>query len=222
MLTDGAQVLTVDADQSLLRVEETRHQVDESALAGAARADERDGLPGGDTQRHFGQHRLGAVAETDAGEFEVATHAGQRTGVGGVRHFDLGPQDLLEAGETGRGHAQATGDVAEALDRSISEIEGHDEREQFRQREAVHRADGDRSGDTQGRGELDQRRQRFLVADQLTLDAQAFPAGLIETLRLTLLQSVGPDLAGRLEVLDRDAVEVGSRSEPLLGAALDA
>ena len=84
-----------------------------------------------------------------------------------------------------------------------------DERQQLRQREAVRGAEGDGPGDTHGRGELHQRRDRLLVAHELALKPQAFLAGKIEALRFAFLQAVGADLAGRLEILDGDAVQFG-------------
>ena len=54
------------------------------------------------------------------------------------------------------------------------------------------------------------------------MDTQAFLAGPAEALRFALLQAVGPDFAGCLEILDGDTVQVGSRFEPLPRPALDA
>ena len=220
-LADAAEIVSVDKDRPLLRIEEARDQVDEGALAGAARTDERDGLSGGDLQGHVGQDRISAIAERDAAHLKVSAHAGERAGMRVVRDLDGREDDLFEADKSWRGHAETTRHAAEALDGAVGEVEGDDQRDQLLHGEAVHRADGDGRGDSEGGGDLDHRRKSLLVTDQLALDPEAFLAGLVEALRFAFLQAVGAHLAGRLQVLDRDAVQVGSGFHALARAALD-
>ena len=87
--------MTVDKNRALLRVEEPWHQVDEGALTGAARTDQRDGLPCRYLQRDIHEHRVGAVTEGDAVHLEIAADSRQRTGIRRVIHLDLGEDDLF-------------------------------------------------------------------------------------------------------------------------------
>ena len=113
------------------RVVEARDELGDRRLAGAGRADERDGLARRDLQRQVLQrpHRVlaGAVGEADVAQLDLAAQAAELDRVGRVDEVGLlveQVEDLVE-----RGHAGLVGrvELRELLDRVEEEVQRRDE-----------------------------------------------------------------------------------------------
>ena len=83
-LGEVAQVDAVEPHRALDRVVEAGHQPGDGRLAGAGRADQRDGLPRGDVQVEAGQHVRLAIAEPHVVEVDASLDVrGSGTGCSG-------------------------------------------------------------------------------------------------------------------------------------------
>ena len=117
-----AQVGAVQRDAAGLRIVETQQQLEHGALAGAARADERDGFAGLDREREIvqrGRVRPRRVMENDVLERQPPAHGAERgRGTIGLLDRGLRREQLADALHRARGALHVAPHFGERADRS--------------------------------------------------------------------------------------------------------
>ena len=124
-------VHAVDLDHAGLRIERAVQQRERGRLAGAGRADQRNGFARQRREREIGDRRpLAVVGERHVGEFDQPAHAAGIDRVGAVAHRRHGIEHLEEFAQARRIHQHAVGEadhLFEADDQERGEIhEGDD------------------------------------------------------------------------------------------------
>ena len=223
---DVAQVVAVDADRAGGRVVEAGDELRQRRLAGAGRADERDGLARRDRERHVVERgRRVAVGEGHAVEDDLAAQPREVGRAGRVDQLGLLVEQLEDLVQ--RGHARLVGrvELGELLDRVEEVVQRGQEGDEDADRDlALDRLDAAVEQDAGGRDrgqQLDAGEVRGVEVDRLHVrDAVLLVERLelLEVARLLRERAHDPDAGQRLlqvggdrrDLLARGAVGVGA------------
>lgn len=161
-------------------------------LPAAARAHQRQGLAGGDVERHLGQRqgRRTGVAEGHALELDLTAGPADPAGVGGFDDLGTLVQQLDDPFRGGRGGVEGVPEAGQVADRAVELADQGQEDQQSAQRElALRQLPGAQAHDGETTGHLDEldhrpvdgtdacRGHRGLEpADVLALEAALLPA----------------------------------------------
>ena len=128
---EGADVHAVDLHHARLRIEDAVQQRQRRRLAGAGRADQRDGLARQRGEGEIGDRGpLAVIGERDVLELDQAAHAAGIDRVGAVAHRRHGVEHVEELLQPRRVHHHAIGemhDLFELADQHGGKAHEHDD-----------------------------------------------------------------------------------------------
>ncbi len=220
VLVERSQVRAGERHAAGDRVVEARDERDEGGFAGAAGADEGDGLARGDAQGQIlergggadsgggGAPRADVVGEAHRFKRDFEGSGGQGRGRDGLRHGVLGVENVFEAFKGGLAVFEDVVDGAEFLDRFVTEVEGGGERGEASVSHAVAGAKVDGGDEAADRYKLDDGRGHRLIFHRFHRELENLADALGESHALAVLKIVSLDLEGGLKGLDRDGCEV--------------
>ena len=221
---DVAQVLAVDGNASVGRVEQARDEVHHGRFAGAGAADESDGLAAGDDDRDVadGFAAVGAfIGEADMIEGDGAVFDIERWRIGGADDLRFFVDQFVEALGAGDAFADVGAEVAEGAQGLGGQQEGGDEAHEAAGRGDVGRdpprGERDDAGDGEAGEGLEQRAQTRACADGLHAQLVDLLEILIEAVAGVALQAEHLDQACAGELFGEARSHLAEFALSLLG-----
>ena len=128
---DVSDILAVDQDTALLRIEEAQREIDEGALARARRTDERHGAARRHGEAHAFEHEIvRLIGEGDVVELDLAALQLERLGVGFLDQLGLAIDNAEHAARRRHALLQLRLQGRGALERAVDqERRGHEAHE---------------------------------------------------------------------------------------------